>query len=648
MLGFFRRMIRSRLGVLVALAFLGAIALSFAAGDIKNVMSGVTGQGGGDVAKVGSTSLSGAELESRVQRVLDNNRRDNPMLTMSQFLDGGALAGVLDQMVDNLALTEFARKSGVRISKKLIDAEIAAIPAFQDATGKFNQNQFKQLLQQQRISESALRDDIAQQIIQRQLLAPAGAGARTPQGMTLPYASMLLEKRAGTIAVLPSLAFLPTAKPDEATLKRYYADHGDRFSLPEQRRIRYALIDRSRFEGKVAPTDAEVQQYYKANASDYAAGETRTVQQLILPTQKAAQELAGKIGAALTLEKAARQAGLEAIKLPSLTRTALATQTSDAAATQIFAARQGGLVGPVKTGLGWALFSVSDVQKIAAKSLASVRPEIVKTLTDAKIKQALAELSNKIDGQIGEGSTFDQVVKANGLTAAETPALTAEGRNVAQPQVQPDPALAPVMKAGFAMDDDDDPQVVPVVPDRTLAIVAVAQVIPVGPPPLADVRDEVARAYLLAQGAAKAKATAEILRKKVTQGTAISAATGSLGVKLPPAERIGAQRSQLGGQNGQIPAPMIALFSMTKGSTRVLTLPDDQGYAVLHLDDIQPGDAGKNAQILNATADGLRNVLSSEYAQQFQGAIKASVGVKRNDAELARINATLRKGGAVQ
>jgi len=98
----------------------------------------------------------------------------------------------------------------------------------------------------------------------------------------------------------------------------------------------------------------------------------------------------------------------------------------------------------------------------------------------------------------------------------------------------------------------------------------------------------------------------------------------------------------------QIPPPLVALFSMAKGSVRVLTLPNDQGFAVLHLDQIEPGDAGKNQQILAATEQGLRGVLSREYNDAFLQAIRADVGVKRNDAAIARVAANLMKGSGEQ
>lgn len=647
MLGFFRRMIRSKVGAVVALLFLGLVAFAFAAGDIERraTGSGFFGASDSTAASVGSETLSTAELQSRVQRVFDANRQQSPQLTMGQFLGMGGFQEILGQLVDGVAMKAFANDEGMKISKKLVDAEIASIPAFQGATGQFNQDQFRQLLAREKISEVALRDDIARQILERQLLQPATANGFAPKGMVQPYASMLLEKREGRIAIIPSAAFIPKIRPDDKILTAFYARIGDRFTLPEQRRMRYAFVDASRFAGKVASTDAEIGQYYKANASAYASSEARTVEQLVLQTEAAAKALGTKVGAG-SLSAAAQGAGLSTITLPSMSKNVFAAQTSDTAAGLVFSASKDALVGPVKTGLGWALYRVTDIKTTPAKTLDSVKPEIVAKLTQTKIQTALSELANKLDGDIGNGSTFDQIVKDNGLTAAETPMLTADGRDLSTPQA-PDPNMAPIAKAGFAMDQGDDPQIVPVVPDQRIAIVAVSGVTAAGPPPFAKVRPLVERAWLIDQGAIKAKALADKLQK-ASGSQSFDAVIASAGIPMPPVQKIGAQRSELGQKGQQIPPPMIALFSMKQGGTRTLPLQNDQGFGLIHLDTIIPGDASKSPQILSATGQGLSNVLTNEYAAQFRRAIAAHVGVKRNEAAIARVEAEMRKGSTPQ
>jgi peptidyl-prolyl cis-trans isomerase D len=326
----------------------------------------------------------------------------------------------------------------------------------------------------------------------------------------------------------------------------------------------------------------------------------------------------------------------------------MAAATSEAAANAIFAAAPGALVGPVKTGLGWALFKVSAVKAASARSLDSVRGEIVAELSQTKARQALSDLANKLDGAIGDGATFDDVVKSNSLTIVESPALTAEGRDLTAPAEQPDPALAdpalvPVAKAGFVMEQGDDPQVIQVIPDQRIALVTVAEVIPAGPPPLAQVRPLVERAYLLAEGAAQARKLAETLRAKVDQGQPIRQAVAGAGTALPAVSEVSAQRADISQGGKQVPAHMVALFSMKKGKTQLITLQGDQGYLILHLDEIIPGDAANNPQLLAATGSGLSNVLGDEYGRQFLRAIQADVGVERNAAAIARIESEMRK-----
>jgi peptidyl-prolyl cis-trans isomerase D len=644
MMGSFRRMLGSRVGAALALAFVALVGFAFAAGDISQQSSGnLFGQSAGTAATVGDSTITTAELQDRVQRVLQMNQREQPDLTLDRLVAEGGVREVLDQLVGGLSLTEFGKAHGMVPGKALVDAEIAQVPAFQDATGKFNQAQFRQVLQNERISEAALRADIMRQIMQRHLLQPAGAAAKAPDAMVQRYATMLLEQRKGTIAAIPSTAFLPENRPDDAVLAKYYASVGQRFTLPEQRRMRYALVDLSHFADSARPSEAEIAQYYQANASRYAATETRSVQQLILISEGAAKSMAASLGTKGSLENAAKSAGLETKAIGPLSKSGMAAATSEAAANAIFTAAPGALAGPVKTGLGWALFKVSAVKTAPARTLDSVRGEIVAELSQTKARQALSELANKLDGAIGDGATFDDVVKSNGLTIVESPALTAEGRDLAAPVEQPDPALVPVAKAGFVMEQGDDPQVIQVIPDQRIALVTIAEVIPAGPPPLAQVRPLVERAYLLAEGAAQARKLAETLRAKIDQGQPIGQTVAGAGTALPAVSEVSAQRADISQAGKQVPAHMVALFSMKKGKTQLITLQGDQGYLILHLDEIIPGDAANNPQLLAATSSGLSNVLGDEYGRQFLRAIETDVGVERNAAAIARIESEMRK-----
>lgn len=640
MIGFIRRIIGSKFGAVFALLFLATVAFAFIAGDISsgNYGSFSSYLGGGTSTKIGSKSLPDAEVQSRAQQVFERQRGESPGMKIADFLGMGAVEGIYGQMVSALSLEEFARRQGIHISKRMVDAEIANIPAFHTATGTFSQEIFRQMLTSQGVSEDALRKDIAQQITGRIVATPAALGARITDSLVLPYASLLLEAREGRIAAIPSAAFMPAAAPTDAQLADFYKRNAARYTIPERRSLRYAIVDASRFDTAAVPTEAEILAYYTSHRADYAARETRDIQQLILPTESAAKAAAG----AASLSAAAQANGLEALTLKAVSKADYAKSASPAAANAAFAAPQGTVVGPVKLALGWALIQTSAVQKTAEKPLASVKPQIVETLKAQKRATLLADFVAKLEDSIANGTTFDEVVKDNGLATATTPALLAGGQNIDDPAYSPSAELAPLLKAGFAMEADDDAQFVPIVQGARYALVRVGDIVAAAPPPLDKVKPIVAQHYLLNQGAAKARALAETIQASVAKGIPLDKALAQAGVALPPAQTVAVRRSDLLRQAQRVPAHLSILFAMARGSVKVMPIPNDQGSFVIQLDAVKQGDAAKVPGLVNTVRTDLTRLAGSEYTEQFARAAERELGVKRNPETINHVTKALR------
>lgn len=647
MLSVFRSFIRSKFGAVFAILFLAVIAGAFIMGDVT---SGKFGSGsilgGGTAAKAKGQTLSEAEYQDRVQRVFENARRSNPGLQMADFLAQGGASQVYDQLVASLTLRAFADDQGVHISKRLVDAQIAQIPAFQDAAGNFSQENFRQLLIRERLTEQALRDDLSREILQRQLLAPIGLGVKLSDSQVLPYASLLLEARQGTVAAIPAIAFLDDKAPTDAQLADYYRKNSARFTIPEQRRIRYAVVDATRFAQAAQPADAEIAAYYNQNKAAYAARQSRSVEQLVLPPQAGAKAIADQVKAGKSLADAAKGAGLAASALTDQSREALAASTGKAAADAAWAAKQGELVGPVRGSLGWLLLRVTAVKDTPARPLAAVREEIVTTLRAQKEKQLLTDFTGKIEDAIANGDSFEQAVKDNGLTLETTPPLLATGKQVKdQAYVAPadiQPLLAPV----FAMSADDDAQLIPVTPDKRYALAAPGEIIAAAPPPLAEVKQLVLAQYKLNAGNAKAKALAEQIRAKVAKGMKLADAIAQAGVKLPAPQVLGGRRADIMRGQQRPPAEVAILFSMAANTVKTLPIGQDRGYFVVQLNAIQRGDAKGQPELVNQVRSQLGDVVGQEYGQQFERAVEKELNVTRNAKAVAQVRKALSSSNA--
>ncbi len=641
---FFRRLKGSRIGSAIGIGFLALMGFAFAASDLTGTGGmGVFGPSSAQVADVAGESVTANELQTRTQRVFERLRQEQPELTMDRFLAEDGLQRVLDEMIAVKALITYGERHGIRISKKLVDAEIARTPAFADASGNFSETQFRAMLAQQRVSEAELREDFTGQLIRQHLLMAAGAGVRTPEGMVPPYAAMLIEQRTGEMLAIPSEAFAPAQPGTDAELKAYYAAHPAEFSRPEQRKLRYALVTRARFEAQAAPTEAEIAAAYKARAKDYAARTSRDFSQLILPTEAQARDIAAKAAAGKPLGDLAREAGLSAARLTGLDQPALAAQTSADIAKAAFAAEKGKLVGPVRSALGWTLLSVDDIRTVPGKTLDQARAELVPQLRAEKAAQLFADFVNDIDGKLGEGATLAEVAKANELEVVETPLLTVQGRNLADPAYQPDAVVTALLKPGFAIGTGEDPQIAQVRENEEVAILLPADIVAAGPPPFAEVRPAVEAAWRLSQGAAKARAAADKIVAALAKGVSVDEAMKQAGAAGQPRQTLAVRRVDLQQQQGPVPPPLQALFALKAGSARAVPMERNMGYLVVRLDKITAQDPKGNEALMQSTRAGLANVLGGEYAVQLIDAIEKALKVKRNATAIASIEKALRE-----
>ncbi|MEI9928018.1 MAG: SurA N-terminal domain-containing protein [Sphingomonas sp.] len=252
-------------------------------------------------------------------------------MTMEEFVAQGGFEGSLNGMINELATEEFAKRSGMLVSKALIDGEIASNPVFQGVDGKFDQKTFDALLSRERVAPQALRDDIMRGRYSSWLLIPGGVSAgEFPKGVLAPYASLLLERRQGIGTLIRSIDMDPGADPDDATLTAYYKSHLARYTVPQRRMLRYAIVHPDQFKAQSTATDAEIAAAFAKSGPRYAATEKRTVHQIVLLDQATANSVAAQIKAGKPIADVAKGMGLEASDFEAIEKPALARQTAPA------------------------------------------------------------------------------------------------------------------------------------------------------------------------------------------------------------------------------------------------------------------------------------------------------------------------------
>lgn len=634
MITFFRRFFSSRIGVIAALAFVLLLMFAFAAGDIAGLGGISSGSRDGEVAEAGDKSISSSELSQAATNTLENFKRQDPRLSMKVFIADGGLERVLDEVLSRTALSVFGKQNGILASDRLIDSEIATIPAFRGPDGKFSSAAFQQALRQQGLNETDIRDDLAQGLIARQILTPAEMGAVEPRDFVARYAALLREHRTGSIALLPSAAFAPKAPPSDADLQAFYAKNRNNFILPERRIIRYATFGESALKAVPAPTEADIAARYNADKAKYAASEARRLTQLIVPTEAAGKAILDEVAKGTALDAAARTKGLSAAAVGPLDKAALAGQSSPEVAAAAFAAPSGKFAALARSGLGWHVIRVDGIDKRPERSLAQVRSELTGLIATEKRRAALNDLTARIEEEFENGGNLTDAAKELTLTPQQTPLLTADGQVFGQPGQTAPPVLARLIQTAFAMERDGPPQLAEIEAGKTFVVFDVTKIEPSAPPALAMIRNDVVTAWMLEKGSAAAKAATDRVLAEVRKGGDLGAAMATLGMSLPPVDRVDLGREQLAQYKQAVPPPLRLLFSMAKGTVKPLQAPNNRGWYVVALKNIVPGAISPDDPQLVGARKELGQLAGREYAEQLAKAIRAEVGVKRNEAAI--------------
>ena len=640
MLTFFRNFFKSKIGLAITLAFLGVIGFAFASMDVSS--SGTFGgvAGGDSVAVVGDRKIGTAELNRAANDALREARQENPNATMQTLLANGGLERILNDLVNRYAIIAWAEENGFRAGDNLVNSEIRQIPAARGASGDFDTATYQQFLRTNSLTDAQVRQQIRTSLFFQQTVLPLVYGTKLPNSLAETYARTFKERRTGSIAALPFAAFAPEGTPTEAALQKFYTDNRTRFVRPERRTLRYATFDSSALGDSIEPTAEEIAANYEENAAQYAASESRSFTQLIVPTREGAQAIATRVRGGESFAQAARSAGLRPAELADQSRSAVRSSASAAVADAYFSASEGSVTAPAQGQLGWYVARVNSVDARAARSLASVRDDIADTLREQKRQRGIAELAVSIEDRLVDGASLSSVAQELDLKLQESRPITASGQVYGTPEPAP-AALRGVLEYAFQIDEGEAE--IGALPDQsTFVVYEVTDITPSAPAPLAEIKDQATSAWRADRASKAAEAAADRILKRVEGGASLADALAAEETRLPPAQQVSLSREELARmQDQRVPAAIGLMFAMAEGTVKKLEEPSQQSWFVVDLEDVKLEELAENDPLVGQAQNAIGQAWGSEYAEQLLAAMRAAVGVELNADAIAAVRRQL-------
>jgi peptidyl-prolyl cis-trans isomerase D len=311
------------------------------------------------------------------------------------------------------------------------------------------------------------------------------------------------------------------------------------------------------------------------------------------------------------------------------------TITSKSIADAAFSAPMGGTTAPMKSVLGWHVVHVDAINNKPGKTLEQAKADVTADLVKKKQADSLSALATKVEDAVGDGSTFDEVVKASKLTVATTPALTSAGASPADPAYKPDATVTTLLKPGFLAGVDDEPTLERTAPDAA-ALLDVVRVDAAAPLPIAQVRPRIIQEMIADRAQATARATAQSLLDKISKGADMAATFAAAGLPAPNA--ISASQMELS-RIQQPPAAARTLFQVPPG--KAMLAPAPNGWFVIKVVKIDPPAPQMRSAIAQQMRAELGRAMGDELLEQFAHATSAEVTVKRNAKAIGDLGSQL-------
>jgi peptidyl-prolyl cis-trans isomerase D len=262
----------------VGKALLALITIPFALFGIDSYLS----QAGNNVAiaKVGNSEISLQDYSNALQN-LRNRLQSEGKVDQAELDRPEVKIMVLNQLINQQLLDKEIKDANYAISDAQLATYITGMPTFQK-DGKFSQELYDQLLQENRISpkkfEASIRADLLSQQAQDGI-TKLGFISNKRANDTL---KLLNQKRVVSVAEIKTKDFVDQVKIEPAQVKAYYEQHKDKLRTPEQVKIEFLLLSASALVPTITVNDDEVKKFYDENAAKFQGDEQRRASHILI------------------------------------------------------------------------------------------------------------------------------------------------------------------------------------------------------------------------------------------------------------------------------------------------------------------------------------------------------------------------------
>ncbi|MDU7170029.1 MAG: peptidylprolyl isomerase [Klebsiella sp.] len=433
---------------------------------------------------------------------------ENYMKTMRQQ--------VLNRLIDEALLDQYARELGLNISDDQVKQAIFQTQAFQ-ADGKFDNERFSRIVNQMGMTTDQYAQALRNQLTTQQLInAVAGTDFMLP-GESDQLAALVSQQRVVREATLDvnALAAKQTATDDE--INAFYQQNQARFMAPEQFRVSYIKLDAASMQENVS--DEEIQSWYDQHQDQFTQPQRNRYSIIQTKTEADAQAVLDELKKGADFATLAKEKSTDIISARSggdmgwLEDAATVPELKEAGLKE-----KGQLSGVIKSSVGFLVARLDDIQAAQVKPLAEVRDDIAAKVKQEKALDAYYALQQKVsDAASNDNESLAGAAQVAGLKVVETGWF---GRDSLPQELNFKPVSEAIFNGGLVGENGtpgSNSDIITVDGDRAF-VLRISEHKPEAVKPLADVKAQVSDIVKHTKAEQQAKLDADKLLTALKEG----------------------------------------------------------------------------------------------------------------------------------
>lgn len=553
-----------------------------------------------------------ALLFEQEQQMARNLFGDNLQLT--DEIRNAMLQGLVQRELTNAIIERTAEKLNIHISDDLIRKIIYSQAEFLDANGNFSLERLRMVLSASGWTEQRYIEALKKDIVKQQLIQNPAANMNVPDVLLNKLAKVENMRRVFKYIVVDPANVKVDRKITPEEIEQYYADFSTNFIEPEKRDVSFIVLSVDEMAQNLVPEEADIEAYYAENIAQFEVPETRNILQMAFDTKEDADKAMAQLNEGKDFYSVAQEVAGQTKEATDLGFVAKDMLIADMA-EEMFAAKVGDVLGPVKSDLGWHIMKLTDVKAGSKMDKAKARAKIVEALKKERAYDEAYAVASEIEDKIGGGASLEDIAKEMKSKVMVVKGLGEDGKYASAPKGY-DKTLksSEFVDTAFSYNVGEVSQVTET--DDGFVVARVDKIAEAHPLPVEAVSGEIEKMWEINERSAIAQEIVNDVMHDLENGDKINEVAQRFGLNVKTTKPL----NRGGSFEGLSQSAMIELFQESLGEPKLITQGDEKIIAVT--DKI----IGKNEKPDEELAFGVERRVKIDLSQDVANALVNSFG----------------------